>query len=104
MRNLVLLGTLLAGMLPTLASAAEPDLRGQRLAATCANCHGTNGQTKGNSLPALAGKSQSDLINILQEYKQGIRSGTVMPQLAKGYSDLEIGLLAQFFAAQKAKE
>ena len=36
----------------------------------------------------------------LMEYKAGTREGTIMPQLAKGYTDVQIGLLAGWFAAQ----
>ncbi len=87
-----------AGMAP--AVTAEPDVRGQRLAASCANCHGTNGVPVGDAIPALAGQSKEALLTSLTEYKAGKRNATVMHQIAKGYSDQQLAALAAFFAAQ----
>ena len=38
----------------------------------------------------------------MQDFKSGRAPGTVMPQLAKGYTDEQIDLIAGWFAAQKA--
>jgi cytochrome c553 len=38
----------------------------------------------------------------MQEFKSGARQGTVMNQLAKGYTDEQIDALAGWFAAQRA--
>jgi len=84
-------------------SAAEPQLIPQaaRLAATCAACHGTAGHTQGSTLPALAGQSQQALSASLHAFKAGKRESTIMTQIAKGYTDEQIELLAAYFAAQK---
>jgi sulfide dehydrogenase cytochrome subunit len=37
----------------------------------------------------------------MQDYKTGRRPATVMAQLARGYTDEQIDLLAGWFAAQK---
>jgi cytochrome c553 len=87
---------------PSPASAAEAIAPGARLAATCTGCHGTNGATAGNTLPALAGQSREALLASLQAFKAGTRPATVMTQLAKGYSDEQLAQLAAFFAAQPA--
>jgi cytochrome c553 len=90
-------GALLAG---TFAITAFPqDTRG--LAAGCSGCHGTDGMAMANS-PTLAGRSRDELARLLRDFKSGARPGTVMPQLAKGYSDAEIDALAAWFASQKA--
>jgi cytochrome subunit of sulfide dehydrogenase len=81
------------------AQTQDPDL-GRNLAATCANCHGTNGVSQGGT-DSLAGARREDTIRKLMEYKAGTRPGTIMPQLAKGYTDAQIELLAAWFAAQK---
>ncbi len=73
----------------------------QSLASTCANCHGTAGKAIGTRLPRLAGQSEADLLASLKGYKDGSRPGTVMPQLAKGYTDQQLAQLAAYFAAQK---
>ncbi|SDH49537.1 MULTISPECIES: c-type cytochrome [unclassified Duganella] len=84
-------------------SAAEPQLipTAARLAATCAACHGTAGHTQGSTLPALAGQSQQALSASLHAFKTGKRDATIMTQIAKGYTDEQIELLAAYFAAQK---
>ncbi|WP_377702433.1 c-type cytochrome [Pseudoduganella sp. UC29_71] len=85
---------------PGFAHAAETIAPGARLAATCTGCHGTNGATAGNSLPALAGQSREALLASLKAFKAGARPATVMTQLAKGYTDEQLAQLAAFFAAQ----
>ena len=81
------------------AQAADPNLA-RNLAATCANCHGTNGVSQGG-VESLAGAGKDDMIRKLKEYKAGTKPGTIMPQLAKGYTDAQIDLVAGWFAAQK---
>jgi cytochrome c553 len=81
------------------AQDGDPNL-GRNLAATCANCHGTNGVAQGG-MESLAGVARDDLVRKLQDYKTGRRPGTIMPQLAKGYTDQQIEALGGWFAAQK---
>jgi len=76
-------------------------LVGQQLAATCANCHGTDGRTQGAGFISLAGMPQAQMVEILTLYKNGGRTGTIMHQIAKGYTDEQIHALAAFFADQK---
>ena len=57
---------------------------GARLAATCTGCHGTDGKTVGDALPALAGQSEQALLASLMAFKLRRRSATVMTQLAQG--------------------
>jgi cytochrome subunit of sulfide dehydrogenase len=74
----------------------------RNLAATCANCHGTNGASVGE-VASLAGKPKDEIVRKMQDYKKGTVPATIMPQLAKGYTDEQIDLVAGWFAAQKAK-
>jgi cytochrome subunit of sulfide dehydrogenase len=89
-----------AGVQPA-AQGAEPNA-GRSIAASCANCHGTNGVSAG-ATASLAGQPQRDLVVKMREFKSGARAGTIMPQLAKGYTDEQIELAAAWFAAQPAK-
>ena len=83
------------------AHAADPNL-GRNLAATCANCHGTNGHAvKGAGLDALAGVPKDKTMQKLMEFKAGDRPATIMHQIAKGYTDAQLDLIAAYFAAQK---
>jgi cytochrome subunit of sulfide dehydrogenase len=82
----------------TAQDAAAP--AGRAVAASCAGCHGTNGVSQGG-IPSLAGQSKADLVRKMQDFKAGRMPATVMPQLAKGYTDEQIELMAGWFAAQK---
>ena len=46
---------------------------GKAKAGACAGCHGANGEGK-KPYPAIAGKSESDLVQALQDYKSGKRA------------------------------
>ena len=70
------------------------------MAATCANCHGTDGRSAG-SVPGLAGTDKGYFVQQMQDFKAGKRPATIMHQLAKGFSDAQIEQLAVYFAAQK---
>ncbi len=71
------------------------------LAATCANCHGTQGKpVSGSPLPALAGMPKDTMLASLRGFKDGSRPATIMHQLAKGYSDAQIDQIATYFAGQ----
>ena len=95
---------LIAGLLvgvASLAQAQDANL-GRNLAATCANCHGTNGQARGDSKP-LAGVSAEKIIAAFADFKSGAMPATIMHQISKGYTDDQLKLIAAFFAAQPAK-
>lgn len=93
-----------AALLPALLAAAPAlaqDANAARnLAATCANCHGTNGHARGDMVP-LAGMPAERMLATLADFKSGARSATIMHQIARGYSDEQLKLVAGFFAAQK---
>ena len=86
----------------TLFSAqAQTAANVRSLAASCAACHGTNGNAQG-SMVTLAGMPQKVMVQKMQDYKAGrVPSATLMHQLAKGYNDDEINAIAAYFAAQK---
>jgi cytochrome subunit of sulfide dehydrogenase len=87
--------------LTSAAHAADPNL-GRNLAATCANCHGTNGHAvPGSGLDALAGVEKAKTLQKLSDFKSGVKPASIMHQIAKGYTDEQLDLIAAFFAAQK---
>jgi sulfide dehydrogenase cytochrome subunit len=67
---------------------------------TCAGCHGTYGNSQGPATPTIAGVSSEYFIDAMQAYKNGERAATIMDRVAKGYTDEEIKLMAEFFAKQ----
>ncbi len=74
----------------------SPDI----LANTCAGCHGTNGQSAGDSMPSLAGLDERYFYKTMKDFQSGARPSTIMGRLAKGYSDNEMKGMADFFAGQ----
>ena len=81
---------------------AQDALLARNLAATCANCHGTDGHARGDMKP-LAGLAADKIIERVAEFKSGAQPATVMHQIAKGYTEEQIKLVAGYFAAQPAK-
>lgn len=73
--------------------------QGMMLSNSCAACHGTLGKSPG-AIPAINGKSASFIAQSLKEFKNGSRPSTVMGRHAKGYTDQEIQLIADFFSKQ----
>ena len=76
------------------AGAQSPPLA---LALSCAACHGTDGKSPG-AIPTIDGRSVKEMKDALTGFKNGTRAGTVMPRLAKGYTDQEIDVLAEYFS------
>jgi cytochrome c553 len=90
---------LLAGA--SAAHATDPNLA-RNLAATCANCHGTNGHAvQGSGLDSLAGAPKDNTLQKLADFKSGAKPASIMHQIAKGYTDAQLDLIARYFAAQK---
>lgn len=96
----LLLMLILMLMLPSAPALAQDPAAGRILAATCANCHGTDGRPKGTAMPPLAGMKADVMRELLADYRSGRQPGTVMPQIVKGYSEDELRLIAAYFAAQ----
>jgi sulfide dehydrogenase cytochrome subunit len=88
---------------PLTAAAQDKDtLYLRSLAATCANCHGTDGRAvPGSAVAGLAGMPRDAMVASLMAFKAGTRPATVMHQIAKGYTDAQIQQIAGYFAAQK---
>ncbi|HEX9392723.1 MAG TPA: c-type cytochrome [Usitatibacteraceae bacterium] len=86
---------------PAFASANLSPAGIRSMAANCAACHGTNGVSVGGAIAGLAGMNKEYLVNQMKLFKEGRREATVMQQLAKGYSDVEINALAEYFSVQK---
>jgi cytochrome c553 len=99
--RLAALGLLVAVAQP--AHAQDTNL-GRNLAATCASCHGTNGQVRGDTVKPLAGVSADKIVAAINDFKSGAQPATIMHQIAKGYSDEQIKAIAAFLAAQPAKK
>jgi cytochrome c553 len=96
--NIAIAALGIAGLIGT-AHAQDPNLA-RNLAATCANCHGTNGKSLGG-MESLAGEPKEKLLQKLADYRSGDKPATIMHQIVTGYTDEQIDLITTWFAAQK---
>lgn len=88
-------------LVPCLATATDHQpLPGERLSLTCAGCHGTAGAAPGNMIPIIGGQLAGYTAKVLKGFAEDSRPGTVMLNLAKGYTVEEQQQIAEYFAAQ----
>lgn len=100
----LLVGSALTGSSLLLATGAaanelspEKKLQAASLAATCASCHGTNGQgIEGSAVTGLSNLSAEYIKTNMILFKTGQRPATVMHQLSKGYTDEQIEIIANY--------
>lgn len=78
--------------------SVSPHIR--TLAASCAACHGNNGNAVAGSA-VLAGMNSAYFTKQMTAFKDGSRPATVMHHHAKGLHEDEINLLALYFSQQK---
>ena len=103
MKSTLLIATVVAlfGIAGT-AQAAGDAAAGKAKAKACAGCHGANGEgVKPN--PALAGKSEDELVQAMKDYKSGKRVNPIMKSMAASLTDQDMSNLGAFFASSKAK-
>jgi hypothetical protein len=76
-------------------NADATNLYKRSLAATCANCHGTDGKgVVDGGMPLINNLTSEQMLTQMKAFKSGAREGTIMPQLAKGYSDEQLETIA----------
>lgn len=97
---LVLTGTLAFTLLGSPASWAGDAERGKSLSATCAACHGADGNSTVETNPKLAGQYESYLVQALKSYRNGSRQNAIMSGFASALSDQDIEDLAAWFSSQ----
>ena len=91
-----------ATLLAQAQQAPQGPIAARSLAATCANCHGTNGKAiPGAGMEALAGESKEKLLQKLKDFRSGVKPATIMHQISKGYSEEQLAMIAEYFSAQK---
>jgi cytochrome c553 len=74
---------------------------GKALAASCAACHGENGNSKKPQWPSLAGQKPVYLSAQLKAFRDGVRDNATMKAMAGKLSDADIDNLAAYFAGLK---
>ncbi len=82
------------------AYAAGDAAAGKAKAATCAGCHGPNGEGVGTN-PKLAGMEEAKFIQAMADYKAGKRANAVMKSMATPLSEQDTANLAAYYASVK---
>jgi cytochrome subunit of sulfide dehydrogenase len=102
-KSLCLVATLWFGLTQAWAQPAKTppaDFQAAIWASSCMACHGTEGKAEGTGM-TIGGRTADDLYNSLIAYKTGKRTGTVMNQHARGYSDEQLKRIADQFSRFK---
>jgi sulfide dehydrogenase cytochrome subunit len=92
------LGTL--GLLAFSVGVQADSMNATVLSIPCAGCHGTDGESLGG-MPSIKGKSSDFITQALKDFRSGNRRATVMGRIAKGYTDEQIKLLADYYSSRK---
>jgi sulfide dehydrogenase cytochrome subunit len=90
----------LIGLAPVTFGQSPPQPHpGRLLASNCFQCHGTNGHAVG-SMESLAGEDADDIYEALLEFRALPANANVMHVQARGYTDPQLRLIADFFSKQ----
>jgi len=85
------------------ASAGGDAGAGKTKSATCAGCHGMDGNSANPDWPNLAGQGAAYIEQQLQAFKAGERQNATMAPMAATLGEQDMADLAAFYAAQTAK-
>ena len=73
---------------------------GKEKAASCAGCHGEDGNSMMPTFPKLAGQHSSYLIRQLQAFKEGSRNDATMAPMALALTEADMADLGAYFSTQ----
>ncbi len=99
MKKLAIVALLAAGFVSGAHGAGDADA-GKGKAASCAGCHGADGNSLVPNFPKLAGQHAAYLSKQLRDFKSGARKDPTMAPMAAPLSEQDIEDLAAFFASQ----
>jgi cytochrome c553 len=104
MRTLVRLFGVVAGalfMVVAPAAAGPLDGPGAQKALVCSACHGFAGQSRGDTVPILAGVDAAYFKKAIADYASGRRPSPEMEPYAKMVTHFGVDDIAAYFAAQR---
>ncbi len=86
---------------PGIAGAQGNAGPGKAKAASCAGCHGEDGNSQMPGFPKLAGQHKAYLVKQLQAFKSGARISPMMAALAAGLDDQTVDEISEYYANSK---
>jgi len=99
MKKLALVAAVAMAAFAMNATAAGDAAAGKTKAASCAGCHGANGEGVAPN-PKLAGMAPDKFVAAMKAYKDGSRPSPVMKSFSMG-SDQDFEDMAAFYASLK---
>ncbi|WKJ92048.1 hypothetical protein QZJ86_07865 [Methylomonas montana] len=74
------------------------EIDAQAIAFNCLNCHADSSASVDTSIPSLETLSREQIQQALLDFKYDRKPATLMPRLAKGYSDEELAAVADYLS------
>ena len=102
MKTLIAIASIALLGIANSALAAGDAAAGKAKAGPCAVCHGANGEGKKPN-PPIAGMSEANFIQALEDFKSGKRSNAMMKSFAEKFSTVEMANLAAHYSSLKGK-
>lgn len=97
---LVVAGVVAMFGIASAANAAGDVAAGKAKVKACAGCHGANGEgVKPN--PALAGRSEAEIVGALHDYKSGKKPNPIMKTFASQLSEQDMENVAAYYSSLK---
>jgi cytochrome c553 len=90
----------LVALLMICGSASADVQKGAQLSASCAHCHGTDGNSSSGVYPSLADQTKEYLYRQIKAFKDGTRSDQQMSPMVGILSDEDMRHLADFYNFQ----
>jgi cytochrome c553 len=95
-------GVVCATLAGTAQAGANDDAGKSKAEASCAACHGPEGNKPVTpETPRLAGQQYDYLVQALTQYRNGARNNAIMSAMAKPLTEKEIRDLAEYYANQQ---
>jgi cytochrome c553 len=89
-------------LLPGPLRAADAPIGGPPGASSCSGCHAAAALTAApTSVSPLAGRKAAAFVAAMRAFKESGSAGTVMPRIARGFSESEIEAMASWFEAER---
>ena len=90
-------------LLATNSSYAADPAKGKTLAASCAACHGADGNSVNPVWPKIAGQHAEYIFKQLKDFKDGVRVNAQMAPMVAALSEEDMADIAAHFSTQKVK-
>jgi len=100
MRNIFTSILLVVGLVSSFSASATDVEAGKSASASCAGCHGADGNSAVGSFPKLAGQGAKYLVKQMNDIKSGARSAVEMTGILDGLSAQDFNNIAAFYQSQ----